>query len=59
MTRIPTIKELLDSPTTSYWLKQSLQSALWRDCVDASHDAKILAMVLGARCDEALGIKSR
>jgi hypothetical protein len=47
----------MDSPTASFWLKDALKAALRRDVVDASHDAEILAQVLGARCDEALGVK--
>lgn len=54
--RIPTVQEVLQSPTSSNWLKDALRSALNRDCVDASHDAEILAMILGQRCDEALGV---
>ena len=57
--RQPTIQELLNSPSVSFWLKDALRSALRRDCVDASHDAELLAMVLGARADEMLGIKSK
>ena len=54
---LPTVRELLDSPCTSDWLKASLRSALYRDCVDASHDAELLAMVLGARADDMLGVR--
>jgi hypothetical protein len=53
MTR--TIRETLDNPCTSDWLKNALRSALQRDCVDASHDAEVLAMLLSARTDEMLG----
>ena len=49
------IRETLDSPCTSTWLKDALRSALRRDCVDASHDAEVLAMLLSARADEMLG----
>jgi len=53
----PTIRQVLDNPSTSYWLKDTLKSAMRRDCVDASHDAELLALLLGARADEMLGIK--
>lgn len=50
-----TIRETLDNPCTSYWLQDAIRSAMQRDCVDASHDAEVLAQLLGARADEALG----
>jgi len=49
------IQELLDSPCTSYWLKDALRSALNRDCVDAAADAEVLAAVLTLRAEEILG----
>lgn len=55
--RIPTPAEVLQSPTASTWLKDALRAALNRDVVDASHDAEVLAMILGKRCDDALGIR--
>ena len=53
------ISHVLNSPTTSYWLKSALRSALNRDCVDAAHDAEVLAQVLRAYANQALGITER
>ncbi len=53
--KLPTVEELLASPGVSYWLKDALKSALNRDCVDASHDAELLAAVLGERTRKFLG----
>lgn len=50
------IDGLLSSPGTSFWLKDTLRSGLCRDPVDACHDAEILAALLRARCDDALGL---
>jgi hypothetical protein len=41
------IKQILNGPGTSHWLKNALTSALDRDPVDAVNDAELLAMVLG------------
>lgn len=40
---------ILDSPTASFWLKEALESAWKRDCVDAAADAELLAKILTAR----------
>lgn len=53
--KTPTVQELLDSPSVSFWLKNALRAALSRDCVDAAADAGLLADVLQERADEALG----
>lgn len=45
------IQRLLASPVTSHWLKQSLESALLRDCVDAANDSDLLRNLLTARCE--------
>jgi hypothetical protein len=45
------VSTILHSPATSYWLKDALAKALNRDCVDACHDAELLAEVLRARVD--------
>lgn len=50
-----TIKTLLDSPCTGHWLKDALETALHRDCVDAARDAETLAKVLNDRVDEIQG----
>jgi hypothetical protein len=51
----PTVQELLDSPSVSFWLKDALRKAVNRDCVDAARDAELLAATLRRRADEALG----
>ena len=38
-------------PSASYWLKQSLASALDRDAFDAERDAIVLARLLTQRLD--------
>ncbi|WP_244221184.1 hypothetical protein [Paraburkholderia aromaticivorans] len=48
------IQQLLDSPSTSYWLKSALRTLLERDALDASSDAEMLAEVMGARLNEIL-----
>jgi hypothetical protein len=46
------IRQILNGPGTSHWLKNSLTTALDRDPVDAVNDAELLAMVLGHRADQ-------
>lgn len=45
------ITALLDDPSSSYWLRSALKSALLRDPLDAAHDAGVLARVLRMRFD--------
>ncbi len=45
------IRQILNGPGTSHWLKNALTAALDRDPVDAVNDAELLAMVLRHRCD--------
>ncbi len=45
------IRQILNGPGTSHWLKNALMAALDRDPVDAVNDAELLAMVLGHRAD--------
>lgn len=45
----PSIQQVLDSPSASFWLKNALQSALNRDCVDAARDAELLSTLLSER----------
>lgn len=52
------IKTMQTSPGTSFWLRDALNAALSRDCVDACHDADALSAVLRARCDDMLGIST-
>jgi len=51
---LQSIDEVLADPAASFWLKTALRSALCRDPVDAAHDSKILAQLLGQRCDAIL-----
>ena len=46
------IRQILNGPGTSYWLKYALTTALDRDPVDAVNDAELLAMILGHRVDQ-------
>ena len=49
------IRAVIESPATSYWLKQALETALHRDCVDAANDAEALSDLLSRRCDAVQG----
>jgi hypothetical protein len=49
------IANIMDSPSTSTWLRNALRSALSRDCVDAANDAELLATLLRKRTDYILG----
>lgn len=49
MTNIEQVRAVLNSPCTSYWLKDALTAALKRDCVDVAHDATELARILNER----------
>jgi hypothetical protein len=46
------LNAILNDPSASYWLKDSLRSALRRDPIDAVNDAEILAEVLLDRCED-------
>ena len=46
------IHNVLNSQSVSFWLKNALTAALKRDCVDACHDAQMLARLLTERADE-------
>ena len=48
---IPTVEQLMESRSVSFWLKNALTAALDRDCVDAANDAELLAKVLAKRCE--------
>ncbi|MGG4660438.1 hypothetical protein ACLPJF_21175 [Pseudomonas vlassakiae] len=48
------IAATLADPSTSNWLKKSLNEALARDCVDAANDAEILFELLTHRSEEQL-----
>lgn len=49
-------EEMLDDPSISDWLKESLRSALKRDPVDALNDALVLAATLEERLRAALDL---
>jgi len=51
---LPDIDEVLRDPTTSFWLKEALCSALVRDPVDAANDAEVLARLLDRHCRSIL-----
>ena len=44
----------LADPSTTYWLRDALKSALLRDPVDALRDAEALAVLLKDRLGEVL-----
>lgn len=46
------LDSILSDPSASYWLKDTLRSAITRDPVDAANDAETLAQVLRAYCDK-------
>lgn len=48
------IQQLLDSPSTSYWLKNALRALLERDALDATRDAEALAELMEERLNEIL-----
>jgi hypothetical protein len=48
------IDDVLRDPAASFWLKDSLRSALARDPVDAANDAEVLAQLLERRCHSIL-----
>lgn len=50
---LPTITQVLADPAASFWIKQTLTSALSRDPVDAANDADLVARLLDKRCREA------
>jgi len=44
--KTPTVEEILQDPSASYWLKSVLRSSLGRDPVDVANDVEMLARVL-------------
>ena len=56
---LPSIDEVLTDPSASHWLKSALQSARWRDPIDAANDSEILARLLEQRCDRILARSSQ
>ena len=47
----PSIDTILKDPSTSYWLKHAIKSALKRDPVDALRDAETLVELLKAKLE--------
>ena len=43
------VDQVLGEPSTSYWLRDALRSAMVRDPVDAARDALVLARLLDKR----------
>ena len=50
------VKKVLDDPATRSWVKDILNQGLRRDPVDAYFDIALIAMILKARMDEAVGL---
>lgn len=50
------VSTVLADPSASCWLKQSIESALQRDPVDALNDALVLAAVLDGHLRNALDL---
>jgi hypothetical protein len=50
------MKRVLDDPATHSWVKDILNQALQKDPVDAYFDIALVAMILKARMDEAVGL---
>ena len=46
------IKALLSNPSTSWWLRDTLKTALIRNPTDTANDAEILALILSKRAQE-------
>jgi hypothetical protein len=40
-----TIRRILNSPCTSYWLREAIKTSLDRDSLDALRDAQILLKI--------------
>ncbi len=52
--RVINIPDILDDQSCSFWLKESLKTALERDPIDAVNDVEILMFALVQRADEHL-----
>ena len=48
------VREIVDDPATSEWLRLALTDAMSRDPVDAANDAETLSSVLGMRAEMLL-----
>jgi hypothetical protein len=47
-----TIEKILADPSTSYWLRDALSSAFYRDPVDVQNDVEVLREVFANKVDE-------
>lgn len=52
--KAPSVSEILNEPSTSFWLKNAIRTSFERDPVDAVRDVTILATVLTERCNKIL-----
>ena len=50
------VDQVLSDPSTSYWLRDAIRSALVRDPVDAAGDALVLARLLEDRAYHCAGM---
>ena len=48
------MRYVINSPYTSYWLREAIQECLARDALDARADAKLLFNLLNDRLNEML-----
>lgn len=51
---LPSIEDVLASPSVDQWVKNALLIALKKDIVDAANGAELVAMLLTRKCDLAL-----
>ncbi|MCC7464506.1 MAG: hypothetical protein IT480_18835 [Gammaproteobacteria bacterium] len=52
----PTADAVLEDPSSSFWLKASIRTALERDPVDALNDAIVLASLLEGHLREVFAL---
>jgi hypothetical protein len=53
--KVPSVSEVLADPCVSYWLKNTLRTAMERDCVDALYDVQLLEKVFTANFNKVMG----
>lgn len=51
---IPPLSEVIEDPATSWWLRESLERALFRNPTDALNDAILLAALLEGHVRQVL-----
>ena len=54
---MPEVRQILEDPAVSDWLKTALTEAIARDPVDALNDALLLAQTLDDRLRDVLGLE--